>query len=99
MMCSFLLNNNPRNSSEVNVTKNGIEFTHTYDNDLQVIYHVSDSSGYGWKGDFVFHNRGRDTLIISNVIPFGEDVVLFISQERGHQTLQGPGFSVRVISR
>jgi len=70
---SFLLNNNPRNSSEVNVTKNGIEFTQTYDNGLQVVYHVSDSSGYGWKGDFIFNNRGKDTLIVSNVIPYGED--------------------------
>jgi gamma-glutamyl hercynylcysteine S-oxide synthase len=70
---SFLLNNKPRNSSLVNVAKSGNDFIQIYDSGLQVIYHFSDSSGAIWNGDLIFKNTGRDTLIISNVVPYGED--------------------------
>ncbi|HUX97759.1 MAG TPA: SUMF1/EgtB/PvdO family nonheme iron enzyme [Bacteroidales bacterium] len=70
---SFLLNGKPRNSSGVNVAKNGNEYTQIYDNGLQVNFTVNDSSGSIWKGKLVFINTGRDTLIISNCVPFGED--------------------------
>jgi formylglycine-generating enzyme required for sulfatase activity len=70
---SFLLNSKPRKSSGVNVARNGNEYTQIYDNGLQVIYNDPDSTGSVWKGDLVFKNTGRDTLIISNLVPFGED--------------------------
>jgi len=70
---SFLLNNTARNSSEVNVAKNGNDYIQVFDKGLQVIFHVSDSSHSFWQGDLKFRNTGRDTLIISNLVPFGED--------------------------
>jgi gamma-glutamyl hercynylcysteine S-oxide synthase len=70
---SFLLNNKSRNSSEVNVAKNGNEYIQVFDNGLQVIFNVSDTSKTYWHGDLKFRNTGRDTLTISNLVPFGED--------------------------
>ncbi len=70
---SFLLNGNPKNSSGVNVAKNGNNYTQIYDNGLQVNFTADDTSGSTWKGKLEFINTGRDTLIISNCVPFGED--------------------------
>jgi gamma-glutamyl hercynylcysteine S-oxide synthase len=100
---SFLLNNNPRNSSGVNVAKNGNEYIQIYDNGLQAVCHLSDSSVNGFTGDLIFKNTGKDTLTISNVIPYGEDSASVYITGKGPSDLARawlfrPGFKpVRVI--
>ena len=99
---SFLLNNKMRNSAEVNVARNGIEYIQIYDNELQVIYSVSDSSGVP-TGELIFKNTGKDTLTISNVIPYGKDSTSVHITGKGPSDLARawlfrPGFKpVRVI--
>ncbi len=70
---SFRLNNKPLNSTQVNAEKEGEGYTQTYENGLRVIFQRSDTSLTGWQGEITFDNRGEDTLLISNVVPFGED--------------------------
>ncbi|MBI5011131.1 MAG: hypothetical protein HZB98_16080, partial [Bacteroidia bacterium] len=70
---SFLLNNNKRKSTETTALKTGKEYTQIYDDILQTTFIVSDSTGVSWKGDLKFRNIGKDTITISNLVPFGED--------------------------
>ena len=100
---SFLLNNDPRTSSGVNVAKAGDDYTQIFDKGLQVFLHFADSSYRGWKRDLIFKNTGNDTLVISNVVPYGEtDSSVFITG-RGpsglaRSWLHRPGYDpVRVI--
>ena len=100
---SFLLNNNLRNSSGVNVAINGTGYIQIYDNWLQVKYNPSDTSAAGWKGDLIFKNTGKDTLIIGNVVPYGEDSTSVYITGKGPSNLARawlfrPGYKpVRVI--
>jgi len=70
---SFLLNNKPLNSGEVNAVKTGTLYSQIYENSLSVTYNLSVPSSVGWKGEIVFENRGEDTVTVSNIVPFGED--------------------------
>ena len=70
---SFLLNGKPKNSSGLNVAKSENKYTQIYDNGLQVNFTVVDSTGSIWKSKLEFINTGRDSLIISNCVPYGED--------------------------
>ena len=75
---SFLLNNKPFNSGEVNALKTGGQYSQVFDNNLKVTYDVSVPSDSGWKGELVFENEGADTVSISNVVPFGKIIVRYI---------------------
>jgi len=70
---SFLLNNEKRKSTATKVVKTGNKYSQIYDDILQTSFIVSDSSGVTWKGDLNFRNIGKDTITISNLVPFGED--------------------------
>ncbi len=70
---SFMLNNKAFNSGMVNVIKTGELFEQTYGENLSVIFKISTDSAIAWKGEIEFENRGKDTITIANVVPFGED--------------------------
>ena len=70
---SFLLNNKLFNSGDVKALKTGEQYLQTFENDLDVTFKLSEPFTSGWKGEIVFENRGKDTVSISNVVPFGED--------------------------
>ncbi|MBK9391555.1 MAG: hypothetical protein IPN68_15720 [Bacteroidetes bacterium] len=70
---SFLLNKSKKNSAEAISSKSGNVYKQLYDNILQADFTVTDSSGITWKANLDFRNVSRDTLIISNLVPFGED--------------------------
>jgi|WetSurMetagenome_2_1015567.scaffolds.fasta_scaffold01464_14 gamma-glutamyl hercynylcysteine S-oxide synthase len=71
---SFLLNNKLFNSGEVNPENNGDQYSQTYDKNLRVTCKLADSSDTGWSREIIFENIGEDTVSISNVVPFGEDI-------------------------
>jgi gamma-glutamyl hercynylcysteine S-oxide synthase len=100
---SFLLNNKPFNSGEVNAIKTGNLYSQTFENNLIVTYIISDPYAKGWKSEIVFENKGEDTVSIADVVPFGEDISSVYITGRGPWELARawlfrPGFSpVRVI--
>jgi iron(II)-dependent oxidoreductase len=71
---SFLLNDKQYNSNETNSVINGNGFSQTFERSLVVTFDISIPSLSGWKGELTFENTGGDTLSISNVVPFGEDL-------------------------
>lgn len=70
---SFLLNTKQLNSGEVKSLQAGELYSQSYENDLLVTFKISIPATSGWQGEIVFENKGKDTLSISNVVPFGED--------------------------
>ena len=71
---SFRMNGKLYNSSMVNAEKEGDKYSQSYENGLSVTFQMSDSSAGGWNGEIIFENKGNDTLSISNIVPFGEDI-------------------------
>jgi gamma-glutamyl hercynylcysteine S-oxide synthase len=70
---SFIFNNKHFDSQVVTPVNNGDDYSQIYENILNVTYINSGSAGSGWKGELVFENKGKDTVSISNVVPFGDD--------------------------
>jgi gamma-glutamyl hercynylcysteine S-oxide synthase len=70
---SFLLNDKQFNSAEVSSIKTEDQYSQTYDNRIKATFKNSQPSSAGWKGEIVLENIGKDTVSISNVVPFGED--------------------------
>lgn len=71
---SFLLNDKFHSSAEAGVFNTGEEYSQSFENKVQVTYRQASSSSLGWKGELVFENTGADTVSVSNVVPFGEDI-------------------------
>jgi iron(II)-dependent oxidoreductase len=71
---SFQLDKILHTSSEANATKTGDSYTQTFDNVLNVNSMIEPYPDGGLKGEIIFENLGSDTISISNVVPFGEDV-------------------------
>lgn len=70
---SFLLNDKQFNSADVSSIKTEGQYSQTYDNRIKVTFKNSQPSAAGWKGEIALENIGKDTVSISNVVPFGED--------------------------
>lgn len=70
---SFLLNDKQFNSADVSSIKTEGQYSQTYDNRIKVTFKNSQPSASGWKGEIALENIGKDTALISNVVPFGED--------------------------
>jgi len=70
---SFLLNDKQFNSADVSSIKTEGQYSQTYDNRIKVTFKNSQPSASGWKGEIALENIGKDTVSISNVVPFGED--------------------------
>jgi gamma-glutamyl hercynylcysteine S-oxide synthase len=100
---SFCINNKLFTSVDVSSAKNGDKYLQIFHNNLRVTYSVSDTSSSGWESVLVFENSGKDTVSISNVVPFGENISSVCITGRGNADsvsacLFRPGFSpVRVI--
>ena len=100
---SFLLNDKQFNSAEVNSTLTEGQYTQTFDGRIRVSCKVSQPAVAGWKGELVFENLGKDTIFLSNVVPFGEDPTSVYITGKGPSDLARacifrPGFRpVRVI--
>jgi formylglycine-generating enzyme required for sulfatase activity len=70
---SFLLDGKFRSSADVEVQRNGNIYNQVFDDYMNVSFMISDLSVTGWQSEIVFENKGKDTVSLSNVVPFGED--------------------------
>jgi iron(II)-dependent oxidoreductase len=70
---SFLINEKQYRSTdtEASFTENG--FTQNFDNKIFIKTSSVSQSIKGWKCEVSFENRGSDTVLLSNVIPFSTD--------------------------
>jgi gamma-glutamyl hercynylcysteine S-oxide synthase len=71
---SFRMNGKLYSSVMVNAEKEGSDYTQSYESGLSVKFQASDSSSQEWSGTIIFENKSQDTLTISNIVPFGEDM-------------------------
>jgi formylglycine-generating enzyme required for sulfatase activity len=71
---TFLLNNRIYSSDAILANFSLDEYLQNFENNLLVTFKISDHSGIGWEGELTFENNGTDTVSISNVVPFGEDI-------------------------
>jgi formylglycine-generating enzyme required for sulfatase activity len=100
---SFVVNGKYISSGDLDVTGSGNSYIMTYNNTLKVTYSHSPDSLPDWTGEIIFENTGSDTVIISNVVPFGEDtssvyITGFGNDYLARACLFRPGFRpVRVI--
>ncbi len=100
---SFELNGKYRQSDDVNASLNGTRFVLDYEESLKVTFISYGGYHPGWRGEIIFENEGFDTLVISNVLPFGENPEnVFISADGepglARAWLHRPGYlPVRVI--
>ncbi len=69
---SFLLNNRVFYSDNAVLEQSGDHFIQNFENILKVTSSIERNPGSGLKGEIVFENMGKDTVSISNVVPFGE---------------------------
>jgi gamma-glutamyl hercynylcysteine S-oxide synthase len=100
---SFMLNDKPYNSGEVEALVINNQYTQTFEKKLSVTFHIAPLTDSGWEGELSFENTGNDTISISNVVPFGEDNSSVCITGRGPMDLARaclfrPGYQpVRVI--
>jgi len=99
---SFLLNEKQFTSADVSSIKTEGQYSQTYDNRIKVTFKNSQPSAAGWKGEIVLENIGKDSVSISNVVPFGEEGAVYITgkgpSDLARACLFRPGFRpVRVI--
>jgi formylglycine-generating enzyme required for sulfatase activity len=100
---SFLLNNRPLNTSLENYIVSGNRYLQTFNDVLKVTSTIKDGKAEGNLIEIEFSNTGRDTLTLSNVVPFGEDTASVCITGKGpwdlaRAWLSRPGYKpVRVI--
>lgn len=70
---SFHINGNYVSSGDLETVGSGERFEMIYNNTMKVSFSPSMDSVPAWTGEIIFENIGRDTLSVSNVVPFGED--------------------------
>jgi formylglycine-generating enzyme required for sulfatase activity len=70
---SFNLNEKLFKSSEAEAIPSGNGFTQVYDGKITVSTSALSGGPKGWKCEVSFENRGKDTVLISNVVPFSTD--------------------------
>ena len=70
---SLLLNKELINSGNADLNKKDKILQQFFNNTLQVSVSFSDSSANYWKTDLHFSNTGKDTVALSNIVPYGED--------------------------
>lgn len=100
---SFLLNEKQFRSSETESVSTDNGFTQIFDNKIIARTTGISAGAKGWKCEISFENTGKDTLTLSNVIPFGnEESSVYITGkgpwDLARAYLFRPGFRpVRVI--
>ena len=70
---SFLLNNKLYTTAEINPVSKDSIYLQNFGNNLMVTFKTYEDASSGWKCDIIFENSGKDTVSISNVVPFGEN--------------------------
>jgi iron(II)-dependent oxidoreductase len=70
---SFLLDDKLYSSADTDATGEADVFEQVFANKMKVSFSMSSQTEGNWIGDIVFENTGRDTVILSNVVPFGEE--------------------------
>ena len=70
---SFHLNGKYYTSADLPAIKNDSVFSQTINNKLKITFSIRGYSNAGWLCGITFNNTGKDTLTISNVVPYGED--------------------------
>lgn len=70
---SFTENKKIFNSGEVSAVKSNEGYIQVFEKSLSVTYRISDKYSHGVISELIFENKGSDTLVISNVVPFGAD--------------------------
>ena len=70
---SFLLNGKYCTSADFAAIKSDSVFSQTVSNLLRITFSLPVSSDPGWICGITFTNTGKDTITISNVVPYGED--------------------------
>jgi gamma-glutamyl hercynylcysteine S-oxide synthase len=99
----FDLNNKTYSSSDAPVVATDTTFRQVFDNKITVSIIAPLLSGKSWELDLTFENTGRDTVSVSNVIPFGkENTTVYITGfgpwDLARAYLYRPGFrQVRVV--
>lgn len=100
---SFLLNEKPFSSSSAVYEKNGNSFSQVFNKQLGVISTINYDNPEDLNIEVEFTNQGKDTLTLSNVVPFGEDTASVSITGKGpwdlaRAWLSRPGYKpVRVI--
>ena len=98
---SFKLNNDVKNTFNSHVSSDGSHYN--FNNRLTVKLIADNKFHPGWKGQLVFKNISRDTLTVSNVVPFGQSTHHMYITGKGENPLSRtylfrPGYeSVNVI--
>lgn len=82
---SFMLNKKMLNTSVAVFNRNGETYSQLFDNTLRVTSSVLRDSAASFRCEILFENTGRDTITVSNVVPFGEDSLTSV-----HITGRGP---------
>lgn len=100
---SFMLNNRSYNSHETSALKSNGSYTQIFGNNLNASYKIIDRYSSGIISELTFENKGRDTLLLSNVVPYGQDTnSVYITGKQPWDVacawLSRPGYApVRVI--
>ncbi|MCU0455985.1 MAG: formylglycine-generating enzyme family protein [Bacteroidales bacterium] len=102
-LLSFNVDNKLVSSSETEVTGNDSTNIQSFSNRIKVTSTILPPENKDWKCEIVFENISPDTLIVSNVVPFGENrssvyLTGFGPPDLARACLFRPGFRpVRVI--
>jgi formylglycine-generating enzyme required for sulfatase activity len=98
-----MINAKQYKSSEAEVSRTNDQYIQTFNNSLISTLKISDQYTSGWRGELTFENTGSDSVSISNVVPFGEELgSVYITgsgpDDLARACLFRPGFKpVRVI--
>lgn len=69
----FLVNGKYYNSADKEAVIQDDSYVQFYDNGIKVTTLTADQSSGTWTSGIIFENNGPDTIILSNVVPFGEN--------------------------
>ncbi len=70
---SFLLNGKYVSSSDISVVNDSGLYSRVYGNGVRVTCSFGSQASDNWTAEVIFENTGKDTVTLSNVVPFGED--------------------------
>jgi gamma-glutamyl hercynylcysteine S-oxide synthase len=69
---SFIVNGTLYNTTDTDARELTGKYEQVFANKLAVTFSMPVQSAEDWTGEIVFENTGQDTLILSNVVPYGE---------------------------
>lgn len=70
---SFELNGKYLQSDDLSASLSGTRFMMSFEENLRVTFASFGGNNPGWRGEITFENVSADTVVISNVLPFGEN--------------------------